>query len=176
MLSQLKNNYIDQFFMNCIYKAFPPNICNFKLMVICGIDSNINKTIICCLIPLSKENEYTFKVIFKYLKDQYSFKPRRFMCDFNIAQIKAIQSIFPGCKLNTFFFHFSQAKWKNFSKYDLCGKDTYNNNIELLFNNQLINFMERGNIDSFFKEIKNKYKNNKYDKFCKYFERTWLGS
>ena len=114
--------------MDCTYKAVPSNIYNFKLMVICGLDLNINKTVLCSLILLSKENCSTFKNILKYLSNKYSFKPRRFMCDFNIAQIKAINSIFLDCKLNTCFFHFSQAIWINFRKYDLCGKGIYNTN------------------------------------------------
>ena len=68
------------------------------------------------------------------------------MCDFNLAQINAIKAIFPQCLINTCFFHFSQAIWKNFRKYDLCGKNTYNDNLELLFNIQLMNFIKRENM------------------------------
>ena len=98
------------------------------------------------------------------------------MCDFNTAQIKAINTIFPEYKLNTCFFHFSQAIWKNFRKYDLTGKGTYKTNSELLFNIQLMNFMDREKIDKFFKDIKKQFKDKKYDNFFKYFTRTWLGT
>ena len=154
MLSQLSNNSIDQFFMDCTYKVVPPNIYRYKLMVIWGIDLQKNKTVLCALILLGKENEKTFKNIFDYLSSQYSFKPRRFMYDFNIAQIKSIKSIFPECLIHTCIFHFSQAIWQNFKKYNLTGKGTYNDNSELLFNIQLMNFMDRGKIEEFFKKLK----------------------
>ena len=177
MLSELKNNNINQFFMDCTYRAVPLNLYNFKMMINIGLDLKKKKTVLCTLILLVKENEQTFKIIFKYLSDNYNFKPRRFICDFNPAQINAMKSIFPDCLINTCFFHFSQAIWKNFRKYDLCGKDTYNNNnLELLFNIQLMNFMNRDNIENFYKELKRHYKENKYKKFFNYFSRTWLGN
>ena len=77
--------------MDCTYKVVPPNIYIYKLMVICWIDLQKNKTVLCALILLGKENEETFIKIFEYLSSKYSFKPRRFMCDFNIAQIKYIK-------------------------------------------------------------------------------------
>ena len=96
------------------------------------------------------------------------------MYDFNLAKINAMKSIFPDCLINTCFFHFSQAIWKNFRKYDLCGKGTYNNNLELLFNIQLVNFTNRDNIDKFYRDLKKHYKENKYKKFFNYFSRTCL--
>ena len=115
MLKEFKNNYIDQFFMDCTYRAVPSHLYNFKLMIITGLDLNKNKTVLCSLILLIRENEVTFKSIFKYLSENYNFKPRRFMCDFNLAQINAMKAIFPDGLINTCFFHFCQAIWKNFS-------------------------------------------------------------
>lgn len=116
ILFQLSNNNIDQFFMDYTYKVLPPNIYRFKLIVICGIDLIKNKTVLCSLILLRNENEDTFNNIFGYLAAKYSFKSRRFMYDFNIAQIKSIKSEFPDCFIHTCFFHFSQAIWQNFKK------------------------------------------------------------
>ena len=87
------------------------------------------------------------------------------MVDFNTAQLKAIKDIFPDCKLHTCFFHFSQAIWKNFKKHNLCGKNTYEKNSELLFNIQIMAFINRDKIDKFYKDIKQHYKNNKYNNF-----------
>lgn len=162
--------------MDCTYKVVPPNTLNFKLMILSGLDLHENKTVLCALILLSKENEITFQNIFEYLNNKYDFKPRRFMSDFNTAQLKAIQTKFPDCKISTCFFHFSQAIWKNFKKTGLCGKGTYNNNMELLFNIQVMCFIERNKIDSYFSELKKHYNNNKYKKFLAYFSRTWLGT
>ena len=76
------------------------------------------------------------------------------MWDFNLAQIKVIQNLFPEYKLNTCFFNFSQAIWRNFKKYQLTGKNTYDNNRKLLFNIQIMNFIERDKIDKYFIELK----------------------
>jgi len=176
ILCNLKNNNINQYFMDCTYKAVPPNIYKLRLMVISGFDFNLKKTILSGFILLPSESEYTFKVIFNYLAKNYSFNPRKIMVDFNTAQLKAIKDIFPECKLHTCFFHFSQAIWKNFKKNNLCGKNTYESNSELLFNIQIMAFIKRDKIDKFYKEIKQKYKNSKYNNFFKYFSRTWMGS
>ncbi len=176
LLINLKNNNINQFFMDCTYKAVPPNIYNLKLMVISGFDVNLKKTILCAFILLPKENVYTFKQIFLYLAKTYSFNPRKLMVDFNIAQIKAVKEIFPDCKLHTCFFHFSQAIWKNFKKNNLCGKNTYERNSELLFNIQILAFIKRDKIENFYKEIKQNYRNNKFSNFFKYFTRNWMGN
>ena len=36
MLSDLKNNQINEFFMDCTYKMVPQNKNNFRLMMLCG--------------------------------------------------------------------------------------------------------------------------------------------
>ena len=51
------------------------------------------------------------------------------MHDFNLAQLKSIKFIFPDCLIHTCFFHFCQAIWQNFKKYNLTGKEVYNENI-----------------------------------------------
>ena len=43
MLSNLKNNQITQFYMDCSYKMVPSNKNNFRLMVICGYDTQKKK-------------------------------------------------------------------------------------------------------------------------------------
>ena len=154
MLAQFKNNFIDPFFMDCTYRAVPPNKYKYRLMVIVGYDLNKKKTVLCSFILLKNEKEKSFKLIFEYLHEHYSFNPRRIMCDFNLAQINAVKNTFPECIINTCFFHFSQAIWKNFRKYDFCGKGTYNDNNELLFNIQLMCFIDRDNIVIFYKDFK----------------------
>ena len=79
--------------MESTYKAFPPNTLKFKLMIISGIDLHENKVVLCAIVLLSKENEDTFEKIFEYLKNKYDFKPRRFMSDFNLAQLKEIVNV-----------------------------------------------------------------------------------
>ena len=144
-------------------------------MVLCGYNAIIKKTVLCCFILLQNEKEFTFKKIFSYLRDNYSFNPPKIMCDFMISQIKACQEIFPNCLIHCCFFHFSQCIWNKFKKYKLCGKGTYIANYTLLFNIQLICFMKRDNINKFYKELKKKYNNAKYKDFFQYFSSNWLG-
>ena len=61
ILTNLKNNNINQYFMDCTYKVFPPNIYKLRLMVISGFNFNLKKTVLCCSILLPHENEYKFK-------------------------------------------------------------------------------------------------------------------
>ena len=176
MIENFKNNQITQYFMDCTYKAVPPSTPKFKLMIISAYDNQKKKTVICSFILLHKEDEITFTSIFKYLKENYSFAPSNFMCDFNKSQIKAIQTIFPETKIHCCFFHFSQAIWKNFRKHGLCGKGTYNSNSELLFNLQILCFIEKKNIINFYKKINNNFKEEKYKSFFAYFKNNWLGN
>ena len=51
--------------MDCTYRVVPPNLYNFKLMIITVLDlnKNKNKTVLCSLILLMIENEHTFKTL-----------------------------------------------------------------------------------------------------------------
>lgn len=49
MLSNLKNNQINEFFMDCTYKIVP-NKNNFRLMVICGYDTQKKKLVYAYLL------------------------------------------------------------------------------------------------------------------------------
>lgn len=93
--------------MDCTYKAVPPSTPRYKLMVITAFDNHTNKTLICSFILLHKEDEYTFKSIFNYLKDNYNFSPRNLMCDFALSQINAAKEIFPDCSILCCYFHYS---------------------------------------------------------------------
>ena len=95
------------------------------------------KTKLCLFALLSNEKEYTFNVLFTYLKENYTFNPRNFMCDFALGQVKALTKVFPNINIHCCFFHFSQAIWNNFKRFNLCGKGSYNKNSELLFNIQM---------------------------------------
>ena len=65
MLKNLSNNLIEEFFMDCTYSAVPPSIYKYKLMVLCGYEKNIKKTLLCCFILLINANIDTFENIYK---------------------------------------------------------------------------------------------------------------
>ena len=123
MLLNLKNNLIDEFFIDTTYSCVPPSVHNFKLFVINGFEFESKKTDICSFILIMNEKYETFTSIFDYLKNKYNFNPKNMMSDFRMSQIKAIQKCFPHCNIHGCFFHFSQSIWRNFKKYGLGGKE-----------------------------------------------------
>ena len=141
--------------MDCTYSVVPSSINKYKLLVICGSNSSKNKTVLWCFILICNENETTFTEMFGYLYEAYSFNPNNIIVDFNIAQINGFKNIYGnniliyGC-----FFHYSQALWRNFRKNRLCYKNSYSSNSELLFNLQLLAFIERTKIKDLFKKNK----------------------
>ena len=119
-------------------------------MVLCGFNTLLKKTVLCSFFLLTNEKEYTFKFIFKLLKEKYYFNPRNIMCDFSLGQINAVKYIFPLENIHCCFFHFSQAIWQNFKKNNLCGINSYEKNNELLFSIQIMCFIKRDKIQNFF--------------------------
>ena len=95
MLDNLKDNLINEYFMDCTYKIVPPNSNNFKLMVLSGYNSSKNKTMLCLFALITNEKEYTFSKLFFYLNEKYSFIQHNFMCDFSFGQINALKAVFP---------------------------------------------------------------------------------
>ena len=64
MLNNLKDNLVNEYFMDCTYKIVPPNSNNFKLMVLSGYNFTKNKTILGLFSLISNEKEYTFSALF----------------------------------------------------------------------------------------------------------------
>ena len=61
-------------------------------------------------------------------------------------------------------------------KYGLASNKNYSSNVELLFNLQLLCFINLDKIDFFYNCITKKFKDNKYKSFFNYFKRTWMGT
>ena len=78
-IRNLKNNLIDEYFMDTTYKCVPKTIYNFKLMAIISYDFNYKKTELCCFILIMNEKEFTFYNIFKVLLAKYHFNPKNIM-------------------------------------------------------------------------------------------------
>ena len=121
--------------MDCIYSAVLHSLNKYKLMVLSGYDKSTEKTELCYFKLLSNEDIYTFKEIYKYLYENFKFLPRNIMVDFNLAQINALNKIFNNINIYMgVFFHYSQYIWRNFRKYGLCKKGSYNENSIFIFN------------------------------------------
>ena len=94
--------------MDCIFKAVPPSLPRFKLMVISAYNNIKKKAVLCPFILLYKENEETFNSIFNYLKNNFSFLPPNLICVFSIGQeVNSIKKFFQilNCTAISFTFH-----------------------------------------------------------------------
>ena len=94
IFANLKDNLINQYFMDCTYSAVPSSIYKYKLLVICGYNQSKDKTVLYGFILMHNENENTFTQIFKYLYEKYDFNPKNLMADFNMAQINGLKNIY----------------------------------------------------------------------------------
>lgn len=123
----------------------------FRLIILCGYNSQIKKTILSLFVLLYNEREEIFNFLFSYLKEKYIFNPRNIMWFYSLGQIKAVKEIFQETQILCCFFLFLHTIWHRFKAYSLCGKGTYEKNSELLFNIQMMCFMKRDKIDGFYK-------------------------
>ena len=108
ILLNLKNNLIDEFFIDTTCSCLPPSVHNFKLFVINGFEFESKKTHICSFILIMNEKFETFTSIFDHLKSKYNFNLKNIMSDFRMSQIKAIQKCFPHSNKHGCFFHFTK--------------------------------------------------------------------
>jgi hypothetical protein len=131
MMSTLKNNFIEEYFMDPAYSCIPPCKPKLKLIVLSGFYLEKKTTVISAFIFVTNEKVETFLSIFEYLKNNFQFNPKNIMVYFRLSQIKAIQKVFQRCNIHFYFFHFSQSIGLNLKKYGLCGKGTYTINYEL---------------------------------------------
>ena len=58
----LYGNLINQYFMDCLYSAVTLSIYKYKLLVLCGCNKLIDKTVLCYFILICKENKTTFTI------------------------------------------------------------------------------------------------------------------
>ena len=70
MLSNLKNNMINQYFMDCTFSEDPLSVHKYRLMVICGYNHSTDKTVLCGFILILRENEKTFEIFIWKIKFQ----------------------------------------------------------------------------------------------------------
>ena len=81
----MDSKYITEFFVDSTFKIisfeFRPN----KLFIIAGLAEEENKTIINCFILLKYADEYAYDKIFNYLYENFGFKPKIIMSDYELA-------------------------------------------------------------------------------------------
>ena len=108
----MDSKYTTEFFVDSNFKIIPFEFRPYKLFIIAGLEEEEeNKTIINCSILLKYADEYAYDKIFNYLYENFGFKPKIIMSDYEIALQSAIKNnihfkdniIHIKC-----FFHFSK--------------------------------------------------------------------
>lgn len=67
---------------------------------------------------LPNKSQKTYKKLFKLILQQITKKPNFVNCDFELAAINALRSVF-GCKIFGCFFHLSQSFWRRVQSCNL---------------------------------------------------------
>lgn len=83
--------------------------------------SDINTTnvipIIYGLLPNKSQDTYTR--FFKLIKENLGVVIENYKCDYEIAAMNAIQSVFPNCQLSTCYYHYNKNIWKKAKSVNL---------------------------------------------------------
>ena len=78
MLSTLKNNLIEEYFIDATYSCIPPSKPKFKLIVLSGFDIESKTTVLSAFILVTNEKIDIFMSIFQYLKNAYKFNHKKY--------------------------------------------------------------------------------------------------
>ena len=108
----------------------------------------------------------------------YLFEPKYITCDFAMANIKGIQTVFgkDNCKIITCLFHLIQSWWRRATLLGLRKKKNLNITKAIIFNMKMLPFMEKNDAIEFYKKIKEIPPENseEFKTFFEYFENTYF--
>ena len=152
MEKRLKDNSIDNYFIDVTYKIIPKRRNNYKLLTITGADKSTNNSYICALILLRYEDTTSFIKIFKYMKEFYNFYPKVVHIDFSKSLTNAFKSddlfiqkpIIVHC-----FFHFSQIIIKKMKSLNIIKSRMNKYTFSILKNIELICFIPYSYLKTF---------------------------
>ena len=134
-----------------------------------------------CFILMENKTEEAYKICFRYIKEECSFKPKFIIIDFEKALINSLSFIFDTSKLYGCSFHFSQAVWKHVQKLGLT-KDYKSDKEVRGFIRKLLNlvFYPIEEVVEVFIGIKNlaliSEKYTKLELLFSYFEKNFVGT
>ena len=177
-LNLLSSKNITQYFIDSTYKCLPANQKAIKAFVLL-IGYNLERDMfeLCCAAVFSKEDSNIYTQFYETLKNNYSFNPKRISLDFALANLKAVNDVFGQTNIEIIpcLFHLLQAWWRKAIKLGLKKKIYIKNTETILFNIELIPFMDYSHAIKFYKKIREKYNDNsEYDEFFEYIEKNWL--
>ena len=173
MIDNIKKENNIQYFNDITYYAVPPNKNRYKIYILLAFNKDLFKTIICNISLITNENKETFIVLYNYFKNKYNFQPNKITSDYCPALISSIKITFPNTKIVPCFFHFLQNNIKKLPELRSKNNTLKKYAKDLLANIRLLCFIPLNNIESFYKNIKNKYR-CKFPNYFRYLERNYI--
>ena len=132
-----------------------------------SVNNNNQKTKICLIALIKKENKETFSEILNYLKVNFNFSHKIITIDISLAEIMSIRKTFPFCKNLLCFYHIIQRCVKYLPQIRSKNSSIKTKANDLLINIKILLFIDSNNIENYFDMIINKYIND-FKKFIKY--------
>lgn len=105
---------INEYFGDATFSSCPKPF--YQLFIIHGeVDSSVTLTatvpLIYVLMPDKKED--TYRTVLQLIKSQLpAFQPKKYHCDFEVAELNSFRKEFPSVSLRGCYFHWSKAVWK----------------------------------------------------------------
>ena len=146
------------------------------MILLIDYNSRRNQFEICLIATFKREDINSFIKFYSYLKSNFNFKPKLITCDFLVANIEAIKTVFENDNtlIISCLFHLVQCWWRNTGKLGLRKKAIVLRSINLIFNLKLLPFMDLENARNFYITLKDYFSDEEFDNFYIYIELTWL--
>ena len=179
-MALLRSKEISQYFTDCTYKCLPHELKgNGALLVLLGYNHVKDKFQLILIAILSNESADIYTEFYNFLKNTYLFKPNKITFDFSLANLKGINTVFSPNDVIFILpclFHLTQSWWRRASKLGLRKKKYLKIAKCLIFNLQLMSFMDYDSAKEYYELVKNKFNdpNELCNKFYDYFENTWF--
>ena len=177
-LKLLSSKTITQYYQDGTYKIIPKMDEIKVLIVLIGKDIISNKFELILVATFSEESADCYKRFYNLLKTTYNFVPSIIANDFGLANLKALDEVYDkdDIIIITCLFHFVQSWWRKCIKIGLRKKKYLKSTQMLIFNLELLPFMQYEIANSFYLKLKNNkiFENDLYNLFFEYFEKTWF--
>lgn len=161
------------FFGDGTFRCVP---CQFYQLYTLHVDlfSNENTTnvIPAVFALLPNKSEQTYVRFFSLVKDKLGIIMNNFKCDFEIATINAVQTVYPNCQVTTCFYHYNKNIWKKAKTLKLTGSKEGRNFTRKV---ALLPLLPYNRISETWFSISNSVPDtNELKLFKKYFEEQWM--
>lgn len=161
------------YFADGTFKSAPPPFYQMYVLHldIGSSDKCINITpVIYSLLPNKSQETYTR--LFRLLKEKLGVCIKYFKCDYELAQINAVQSVFPDAQISGCYHHYNDAIWKHAEKKGLLNTSSGRNITRIA---AIIPLVPAQHIPATWVHILEQAPQSPgMDHFRRYFERQWF--